>query len=294
MDQIKIGKFIATLRKQKDLTQTQLGNMIGVTDRAVSKWENGRGLPDLALIKPLCDALDITVNDLLNGEIVQKEEIIEKTEENIIGTLEYSEKKVKNVKKNFLLVILAVVCAFTLLVTIFAVDISRMRNNEPVVFSTWGIDYAPPVDLRDDKIELAIKDYLINIGDSEHHHKDGVKTFVALKTYLIDESTDGVYNYYDVYAWVFSEQCYLENSDIMNYSSYSIPHKFTLKEDPTYMPDEFIVEKCEFPRDGYYSEDMKALFPRSVRKEMDKFHKDGSLEALQNEINEQVKLYFRK
>lgn len=68
MDQIKIGKFIADNRTAKKLTQEELAKKIGVTDKAISKWENGRCLPDVSLFKPLCKALDISVNELLNGE----------------------------------------------------------------------------------------------------------------------------------------------------------------------------------------------------------------------------------
>ena len=68
MDQIKIGKFIADTRSVKKLTQEELAKEIGVTDKAISKWENGRCLPDVSLFKPLCKALDISVNELLNGE----------------------------------------------------------------------------------------------------------------------------------------------------------------------------------------------------------------------------------
>lgn len=68
MDQIKIGKFIADTRAAKKITQEELAKEIGVTDKAISKWENGRCLPDVSLFKPLCKALDISVNELLNGE----------------------------------------------------------------------------------------------------------------------------------------------------------------------------------------------------------------------------------
>ena len=68
MDQIKIGKFIATTRAAKKLTQDELAEKIGVTDKAISKWENGRCLPDVSLFKPLCKTLGISVNELLNGE----------------------------------------------------------------------------------------------------------------------------------------------------------------------------------------------------------------------------------
>ena len=64
MDQKKIGKFILELRKENNMTQQDLANKIGVTDRAISKWENGRGMPDLSLMKPLCIELGITINEL--------------------------------------------------------------------------------------------------------------------------------------------------------------------------------------------------------------------------------------
>ncbi len=68
MDQIKIGNFIASLRKEQGLTQAQLAEMLGITDRAVSKWERGRSLPDSSLMLELCEILKINVNELLSGE----------------------------------------------------------------------------------------------------------------------------------------------------------------------------------------------------------------------------------
>lgn len=84
MEQEKIGKFISQLRKEKNMTQKELAEKLGVTDRAISKWENGRGMPELSLIKPLCDELDISVNELLSGEKISKDEYQEKLEENIL------------------------------------------------------------------------------------------------------------------------------------------------------------------------------------------------------------------
>ena len=74
MDQKEIGRLIAKLRKEKQMTQMELANKLGVTDRAVSKWENGRGLPDLSLLNPLCDELGISVKELLSGEKTDSEE----------------------------------------------------------------------------------------------------------------------------------------------------------------------------------------------------------------------------
>lgn len=67
MEQVKIGKFIASKRKEQGLTQLQLAEKLGITDRAVSKWETGKSLPDASLMPELCKLLKITINDLLCG-----------------------------------------------------------------------------------------------------------------------------------------------------------------------------------------------------------------------------------
>ena len=72
MNQEKIGRFIAELRKEKKMTQIDLANKLGITDRAISKWENGRGMPDLSLLTPLCEILDISINELLSGAKLRK------------------------------------------------------------------------------------------------------------------------------------------------------------------------------------------------------------------------------
>ena len=121
MDQIKIGKFILELRKEKNMTQQELANVLGVTERAISKWENGRGLPDLSLLKPLCDTLNITINELLSGEKLNKAEYINKSEENIIKTINYTEKKLNRTKKTFKIIITALkIPAEMLMSSIFA------------------------------------------------------------------------------------------------------------------------------------------------------------------------------
>lgn len=103
MDQIKIGRFIAELRKEQNMTQKKLAEKLGITDRAVSKWENGRGLPDVSLLKPLCEILGISVTELLNGERTE-EVTVTKTEETVYEILSDREKQIKNtqrVKKKF-------------------------------------------------------------------------------------------------------------------------------------------------------------------------------------------------
>ena len=91
MDQIKIGKFIAQRRKSVNLTQMQLAEKLNITDRAVSKWETGKSLPDSSLMLELCDILGITVNDLLSGEVVTMENYNKELENKLIEVLKEKE-----------------------------------------------------------------------------------------------------------------------------------------------------------------------------------------------------------
>ena len=84
MDQARIGKFIAEMRKAKRLTQRQLADALAISDKTVSKWECGKGLPEVSLMLPLCEALEITVNDLLSGERVSGTDYQRKAEENMV------------------------------------------------------------------------------------------------------------------------------------------------------------------------------------------------------------------
>ena len=92
MDQIKIGRFIAAKRKEQKMTQVQLAEKLGITDRAVSKWETGKSLPDASIMLQLCGYLRITVNDLLSGEVVSMESYNEKTEKNLIEVIRQKEE----------------------------------------------------------------------------------------------------------------------------------------------------------------------------------------------------------
>ena len=92
MDQIKIGAFIAERRKAKNLTQAQLAEKMNVTDRAVSKWERGKCLPDSAIMLDLCRELGITVNDLLYGEVITMENTNEKYEKQLLELVKQKEE----------------------------------------------------------------------------------------------------------------------------------------------------------------------------------------------------------
>lgn len=292
MDQEKIGKFIAKLRKDKNITQEELAEKLLVSSKSVSRWENGRNMPDLSLLKPLCEIFDISINELLSGEKLKDDKYQEKLEENIINTIDYTNKEVNRTTKKAKLVtiILSIVILLVLTVSIlFCIDASRMRNNLPVFFSTWGLKYTPAVNLDDEEIDMAIKDYIVQNNDSEPKHHDNEKSFVSIRTYLLEEKEEK--KLFNVYAWVLDGKYYLEDDEIKQDSGSSIPYMFVVE----YINNEYVVTDSRMPRDGtYYSSDMKNIFPRSVRNDMDKVHSDGTIERLQLDIEYQVKLYFHQ
>ena len=95
MNQIKIGKFIAECRKKNNLTQMQLAEKLNITDRAISKWENGKGLPDSSIMLDLCKELKISVNELLSGEMINMENKNEKQEQLLLDMAKEAEEKNK-------------------------------------------------------------------------------------------------------------------------------------------------------------------------------------------------------
>ena len=97
MDQIKIGKFIAECRKQKNLTQMQLAEKLGITDKAISKWERGIAMPDSSIMLELCEILGISVNELLSGERICMESNDQKNEQLLLEMAKELEKKNKTI-----------------------------------------------------------------------------------------------------------------------------------------------------------------------------------------------------
>ncbi len=288
MNQEKIGKFILKLRREKNMTQQELADRIGVTDRAISKWENGRGLPDLSLMMPLCKELGITINELISGEQIEKEDYQSKLEENIFKTIDYTNRKFANKNKIFKIVVGTIITIVLIVGLMFFVDVNRMNNNDPVVFSTWGFKYAPLVDFHEEKIISEVENYLLEKSDNEPKHHENEKSFVSIRTYLIEEKNK--HKLYNVYAWVLEEKYYLENNKIKQDSSSSIPYMFVVEQ----TNDKYKVTDSRIPRDKVYTEDMKNIFPRSVRKDMDEIHNDCTIKKLKMDIEKQLNLYFHK
>lgn len=119
MDTKKIGAFIALNRKKKGYIQEQLAEKLGVTNKTISRWEIGHYMPDLSLLEPLSKELDITLNELLTGEEIIKEEVVEYSEKNLIQTIDYTDKRIKNEHKKISIFIIGLgiftsLCAFTI------------------------------------------------------------------------------------------------------------------------------------------------------------------------------------
>ena len=119
MDLNKIGKFIMTLRKEKGLTQEQLGTKLGVSGKSVSKWERGINAPDIAILEKLSSELDVSINELLKGELSDKKiENLIQSKTTLDGLKFYS----NNIKNNFIKKLILILC---LVIVLFAVIFTR-------------------------------------------------------------------------------------------------------------------------------------------------------------------------
>lgn len=113
MDQIKIGKFIKLTRNERNMTQRELADALSISDKTVSKWETGGGLPEVSLMLPLCDVLNISVNELLSGERLDQRQYYIKAEQNIMDLIREKQESKKKI-------IISVIVAFIAMVAMFA------------------------------------------------------------------------------------------------------------------------------------------------------------------------------
>ena len=126
MDQLKIGRFIAERRKANNLTQMQLAEKLNITDRAISKWENGKAMPDSSIMLELCDVLEITVNDLLNGEIVTMENYNKELENNLLEMIKQKEESDKRLLR--IEIVMGICCIIPLIASAIIVSFVPMEE----------------------------------------------------------------------------------------------------------------------------------------------------------------------
>lgn len=152
MEQRKIGKFIATERKTHGFTQRQLADQLGISDKTVSKWETGKGLPEVSLMIPLCETLHITVNDLLSGERVSESDYQKKAENNMMDLIKENEENKKQM-------ILSVICGTITIIAVCSLVIIASYMDLPVpirvlliviacITAVFGIAAAAMLDIK--------------------------------------------------------------------------------------------------------------------------------------------------
>ena len=126
MNQVKIGKFIAECRKNKKLTQAELAEKLNITDRAISKWETGKGMPDSSIMLELCNELGISVNELLSGEMIEMKNYDESIEKNLLDMVKQKEEADKRLLR--IEILMGILCILPVLISTVIVLIVPMEE----------------------------------------------------------------------------------------------------------------------------------------------------------------------
>jgi transcriptional regulator with XRE-family HTH domain len=126
MDQFKIGRFIAECRKNQGFTQMQLAEKLNITDRAVSKWETGRSMPDSSIMLELCEVLKITVNDLLSGEVVTVDNYNKELENNLLEMIRQKEESDRRLLR--IEIVLGICCILPFLAAVAVANVVPMAE----------------------------------------------------------------------------------------------------------------------------------------------------------------------
>lgn len=116
MEQVKIGQFIKAIRNEKNLTQRKVAERLNISEKTVSKWETGNGLPEVSLMLPLCELLGISVNELLSGERLDEKQYYHKAEENIMDLLKEKAEAKKKIIMSVIIVLITLLAGFTLII----------------------------------------------------------------------------------------------------------------------------------------------------------------------------------
>ena len=135
MDQIKVGKFIAETRKSQGLTQRQLADVLSISDKTVSKWECGKGLPEVSLMLPLCGALNITVNDLLSGGRVSEADYRKKAEENMMNLIIENQENKKRMAWSIVCGVITIIAVCSLIVIASYIEMPAVARIALIVFA---------------------------------------------------------------------------------------------------------------------------------------------------------------
>lgn len=235
MNQEKIGKFIAGCRKNKKLTQEKLGEELGVTYKAVSKWENGRCLPDVSLYEDLCQILGITLNELFAGEYIPKEKVAEQAEENVISILKTDNKKIKKLK-NIIIISISIFILILLSIIGMYFHFSHQFTFYDTLKLNWNITIPNNIE--------------------EVYHKDSGASFHGDGQRYTICNGNNIYNFYD--NFIEEKNTELEEEINSLYSSLEIS-----KENQCNFEHKYLWKKIDDKEDGSY---MYILYDREVEK----------------------------
>lgn len=262
MDQEKIGKFIAICRKNKKMTQQELADKLGITDRAISHWENGRSIPDASLYKKLCKELDISIEELINGE---KDNSNKAKEKAIIITVKEKDK----IKRKSKIILISLFIIFTLIIS-GLIYYNKNLNINLINDS----DY-----LYDEVIEFIRNEEFKTNYDIKY--KD-FNVFYSYHGFGIEKKN----NYKYVYMWIYEQSYYIEYQDALAISgSKSIPIKAIFKDNK--------IQEIIYPKNGKeYEESIQEIFPNIINQQILNFDKEENISKLFNEVEQKKNTYY--
>ena len=199
MDQIKIGKFIAEMRKEQNLTQIDLAEKLGISNKTVSKWECGNGMPDYSVMEGLCDILQINVNELLSGERLPSKDYNKKAEENMMSLIQESSVNQKREKRELFLAVLTTIGILAVVIwnIIMIEGLSGISNFIDAPTLTYVVCILILVLALAGKLKDFFKAFSIAIrNDKGFSTKEIQKSILALKTAIIVVNLAGLLNFF--------------------------------------------------------------------------------------------------
>lgn len=170
MDQVKIGNFIKECRKELGITQYELADKLNVSFKTISKWECGKGLPDVSLLLPLCNELKISVNELLSGERLLNEEYKEKAEDNLIDIIK--KEREENKKKIMIEVLIGIPCIVSMLSLFIMAGLLNIEDYQRIIMLVIGF-----ICVFCSVIGLSILDRNIGYYECKHCKERFIPTF---------------------------------------------------------------------------------------------------------------------
>lgn len=265
MDQNKSGKFIAKLRKEKNMTQEQLAEKMGVSINAVSKWERGLSFPDVSLYKKLCKELGINIEELINGEKDTSEEAKEKA---IISTVKEKEKIKKNSKK-----------VLVLFLVIFIIILSSFVYYNKAL----KINLVSDSDYLYDEVINFIKEK--EFDENPDSNCNDFNVFYSYHGFGVEKK----HNYKYVYMWIYQQSYYIESEEVgaglAISSGSSIPIKAIFKDNK--------LQDIVYPKDGSeYVSSIKEMFPGIIEYQVLNFDKEKNINKLFNEVEQKKNIYY--